>query len=150
TATLGVSGSAYTVDYYYPDSGNFVSADDHSQTLTITQAVARIQVTPYTSATTTYDGKPHTALGIATGVNGEDLSALVDLTGTTHTNAGTYADDGWSFHDAGGNYADARGTVTDSIARADAGIQVAPYSVTYDSTAHTATGTATGVGGVDL
>ena len=49
----------------------------------------------------------------------ESLSGL-DLTGTTHTNAGDYPSDTWTFTDATGNYNDASGTVSDSIAKADA------------------------------
>ena len=72
------------------------------------------------------------------------------LSGTTHTNAGTYNGDTWTFTDTTGNYNNASGTVNDSIAKAKATILVTPYSVTYDGNAHTATGTATGVGGVSL
>ena len=39
----------------------------------------------------TYDAAPHTATGTATGVLGENLSGL-DLSGTTHTNAGQLPD----------------------------------------------------------
>ena len=57
---------------------------------------------------------PHTATGTATGVGGADLSAGLNLTGTTHTDAGDYPSDAWSF--AGGtNYNDASGTVHDII-----------------------------------
>src|SRR5437763_1971734 len=42
------------------------------------------------------------------------------------------------------------GTVHDSIAKINATITVTPYSVNYDGTAHTATGTATGVGGANV
>ncbi len=111
------------------------------------QATASISVTPYN---VTYDGNPHTAMGTATGVGGIDLSADLNLSGTTHTHAGTYNGDAWSFHDASGNYADASGTVNDTINQATANITVTPYSVTYDAAAHTATGTAKGVGGIDL
>src|SRR5437868_2212629 len=38
----------------------------------------------------------------------------------------------------------------DTINKASATINVTPYAVTYDATAHTATGTVTGVGGVSL
>src|SRR5207237_1650232 len=41
-------------------------------------------------------------------------------------------------------------TVTDSIAKANAVINVTPYSVAYDGNSHTATGTATGVHSEDL
>ena len=61
----------------------------------------------------TYDGAPHTAIGTATGVNGQSLSGL-DPSGTTHTGAGTYHDT-WTFTDTTGNYNNASGTVVDTI-----------------------------------
>jgi hypothetical protein len=48
--------------------------------------------------------------------------------GTTHTAAGSYATDAWTFTDVTGNYNDASGTVSDSIAKANAVIVVTPYS----------------------
>src|SRR5207247_5217652 len=109
---------------------------------------ASIVVTPYS---VTYDGLAHTATGTASGLGGVDLSAGLNLSGTTHTNAGTYNGDAWTFTDPAGNYNDASGTVNDSIAKANAAsIVVTPYSVSYDGLAHTATGTATGLGGADL
>ena len=51
-------------------------------------------VTPYS---VTYDGNSHTATGTATGVGGVDLGSDLNLSGTTHTNAGTYGSDGWTF-----------------------------------------------------
>ena len=57
------------------------------------------------------------AIGAASGVNGVNLNGNLVLTGTTHTNAGTYTDT-WTFHDPAGNYADASGSVTDSIGNA--------------------------------
>jgi len=77
------------------------------------------------------------------------LSGLV-LSATTHTNAGDYLGDAWTFTDVTGNYNNANGTVHDSIARADATCAVTPYAVTYDGSAHTATGSCTGVGGVNV
>jgi len=112
----------------------------------ISKADAAIVVTAYS---VTYDGDPHTATGTATGAKGESLSGLV-LSGTTHTNAGTYTGDAWTFTDVTGNYKDASGTVDDKIAKADALVTVSGYTGVYDADAHAATGTATGVGGVDL
>jgi hypothetical protein len=127
--------------------GNFAGdatygASSGSNSLTVTKVDATIVVTPYH---VTYNGSSRTATATATGVGGADLSAGVTLSGTTHTNAGDYPSDAWSFHDAGGNYNDATGTVSDSIAKANAIIVVTPYNITYDGVAHTATGTATGV-----
>src|SRR5205807_2679698 len=100
-----------------------------------------ISVTPYNLA---YDGAAHTATGTAKGVNGENLSGL-SLTAATHTNAGDYPNDSWTFTDTTGNYNNASGTVHDSISKATATITVTPYNVAYDGAAHTATGTAKGV-----
>jgi hypothetical protein len=48
-------------------------------------------------------------------VGGANLNADLTLSGTTHTNAGTYSSDPWSFTDPSGNYAPANGTVSDTI-----------------------------------
>ncbi len=74
------------------------------------KANATIVVTPYNVM---YDGNPHTATGTATGANGGVLAGL-DLSGTTHTNAGTYTDK-WTFNDPMGNYTYAEGSVKDLI-----------------------------------
>ncbi len=79
-------------------------------TLTVNKATPTIVLTPYS---VTYDGNAHAATGAATGVNGESLAGL-NLSGTTHTNPGTYVDT-WTFTDFTGNYNNASGTVTDSI-----------------------------------
>ncbi len=92
-------------------------------------------MTPYD---VTYSGKPHTATGSATGFGGVDLSADLTLTGTTHTDAGSYNGDAWSFHDPAGNYSDASGTVNDHIGKATAAVVVTPYSVPYDGNPHSA------------
>ena len=139
TGTTHINAGFYTDPWTFtnPNYGNQSgTADD-----TIAKANATIVVTPYS---VTYDGTAHTATGTATGVLGEPLNGL-DLTGTTHTNAGSYAEDAWTFTDLTGNYNNSSGTVNDAIAKANAMIAVTPYSVAYDGTAHTATGTATGV-----
>ncbi|MCU1296130.1 MAG: Kelch motif [Acidobacteriaceae bacterium] len=117
------------------------TAQDH-----VDKADATIVVTGYS---VTYSGAAHTAMGTATGVLGESLSAL-DLSGTTHTNAGDYLTDPWTFIDVTGNYKNKSGTTQDHIDKADATIMVAGYGVTYNGTAHTATGTAKGVLGESL
>jgi hypothetical protein len=100
TAGTGTVASDYTL----PTSA--------SGTGSINAATAAIAVTPYT---VTFNAKPHTAAGTATGVGGADLSNDLDLSGTTHTNAGTYNGDAWSFTDPTGNYRSASGTVHDVI-----------------------------------
>ncbi len=145
TPTNANSGTPYSFTVTATDADGFTGNQSYS--LTIGPGTATINITPYS---VTYDGNPHTASGTATGANSLDLSSGLTLSGTTHTNAGSYPNDAWSFHDAAGNYNDASGTVNDTISQATATISITPYSVTYDANAHTATGTATGVGAVDL
>jgi hypothetical protein len=78
--------------------------------LTITKAYPACTITPYD---VTYDGTTYTATGVCLGVMDEPLDGL-DLTGTTHTDVGTYTDP-WIFIDVTGNYNDANGTVNDKI-----------------------------------
>jgi len=150
-AGLDLSGTTHTnAGTYATDAWTFTDGTGNYNTASgtandvIGKATATIVVTPYS---VTYDGNAHTATATAKGVGGADLTGLV-LTGTTHTNAGTYATDGWSFTNA--NYSDASGTISDAIGKATATIVVTPYNVTYDGAAHTATATATGVGGASL
>jgi len=134
-----------TASYTYAGDANHDGSSD-SKNFEITKANATISVTPYN---VTYDGNPHTATGTATGVNGESLSGL-DLSGTTHTNAGAYNGDGWTFTDVTGNYNNTSGTVNDSISQTSASITVNGYSGVYDGAAHGATRSVTGVNGEDL
>ncbi len=125
---VGTGVANYTVTYVPGD-------------LTITAAVADIAVTGYTVP---YDGLPHTASGTATGAAGEDLSGLLDLSATTHTAAGSYPADGWTFHDPAGNYADASGAVDDAITPAEltvtANDQSRPYGTPNPALDATITG----------
>ena len=106
------------------------------------KANATINVTPYSL---TYNANAHSASGTATGVGGVDLSSLLNLSGTTHTNAGTY-NDTWTFA-GNGNYNSASGTVTNTINKADAVVSVTGYTGTYDAAAHNLSGSVTGVVG---
>ncbi len=139
------NGQTLSVSFTPTDSTDLGTATA-SASINVKQATANITVNSYT---VTYDASPHTATATATGVGNLDLSSDFDLSGTTHTNAGTYTDT-WIFHDSTGNYANASGTISDVINQAKATINVTAYNVTYDATAHTATGTASGVGNVDL
>ena len=98
----------------------------------------------------TYNGNPHTAtVSTITGVNGETGATVgaVNVTKTTHTDAGTYNSDAWSFTGTA-NYNNQSGTVNDNIGKADATFTVTAYSVTYNGNPHTATvSTITGVNG---
>jgi hypothetical protein len=150
---LDLSGTTHTNAGDYPaDPWSFidVTGDYNNSNGTTHDHIAKATATVVVNAYhVTYNANPHTASGTATGVGGADLSAVLNLSGTSHTNAGDYPSDSWSFL-GGSNYNDASGTVHDVIDKATAVINVAPYHVTYDGHAHIAAGTATGVGGVDL
>ena len=94
----------------------------------IGKANATVVVTAYS---VTYDGNPHTATYTVTGV-GTDTAAAgsgINVSGTTHTAAGTYNGDAWSFT-GGTNYNNQNGTVDDYIGKANATVVVTAYSVT--------------------
>jgi hypothetical protein len=131
-----------TADWSFTGNGNY-NDQDGSVEIVITEADADCVVTGYD---VTYDAAAHTATGSCTGVEDETLSGL-DLSGTTHTAAGPYPADPWTFTDTTGNYNDQNGTVDDNIDKADASCSITGYSVVYDGAAHTATGSCTGVGG---
>ena len=130
-----------TANWSFTGNGNY-NDQDGSVDIEITKADATCEVTAYD---VTYDAAAHTATGSCEGVGGADLSADLDLSGTTHTAAGTYHGDPWSFTDTTGNYNDQDGTVDDNIDKADAECSIFNYHVTYDAAAHTATGWCTGV-----
>lgn len=112
--------------------------------LTVAKTTASLSVIPYI---VTYDGSMHTAGGTATGVFGETLIGL-DLSGTAHANAGTYAD-GWSFTDPTGNYNNATGPVTDLIATATLTVTANNQSRDYGTNNPVLTASYTGFVGGD-
>lgn len=150
TSSLNAATHSITAVYCGDGNFNFTNFDAASTANTLLQVVnkadAVIKVTPYN---VTYDGNAHTATSTITGVNGEALAGL-DLTGTTHTYAGSYTDT-WTFTDITGNYNNGTGTVTDSIAQAPSTTTVyCPMTVIYNGMAQTpCTAAATGVGGLN-
>ena len=107
---------------------------------TITPANANLSVTGYD---VTYDGNTHTATGSATGISDVDLSSDLDLAGTTHTNAGSYADT-WTFSDPTGNYAPEHGSLTDNIAQANPNVITTDFGGVYNGEPYAATVTVNG------
>src|SRR5919108_503082 len=87
-----------------------------------------------------------------TGVNGETGATVgsVDVSHTTHTAAGTYSSDYWSFTGTANYNNIANTTITDTINKANATIKVVGHTGVYDGAAHGATGSATGVLGENL
>jgi hypothetical protein len=117
------------------DTNHNGSSDPKS--ITINKADANVTVNGYTG---TYDGNPHGATGTATGIGGALLTGLTLGASFTNVPGGTAT---WSFTNT--NYADETGTVNIIIGKAGPVIVITPYDVTYDATAHTATGTVKGV-----
>ena len=152
---MGTSGSTLVVTAYTVNDGNSggnYSVTPHTASGTINKANAMVVITAYTCPSTTYNGLPHTAtITSITGVNGETGATVgtADVSNTTHTNAGTYSSDYWTFAGTA-NYNDitVHQTITDCIAKANATFTVTPYNVAYDANPHTATVSAiTGVNG---
>src|SRR5256712_11581663 len=78
-------------------------------------------------------------------------SADLTLSGTTHTNAGTYSADSWTFTDPTGNYKNvAATTITDQIDQATSKTTVTPNAGPYNAPAPAFSATATGTGVVNL
>ncbi|HVM70216.1 MAG TPA: hypothetical protein VMT91_00545, partial [Anaerolineales bacterium] len=147
TDTTHINAGTFTDTWTFTDSSGVYGTLTGSVTDIIAQAAVRCTVTGYS---VTYNAAAHTATGTCTGLGGTNLTAGLNLTGTTHTDAGTYATDTWTFTDANGNYANATGTVADAINPAEATCKVSGYNVTYDGAAHVATGSCAGIGGVDV
>ena len=111
TITITGAGSC-TVTASQAGNSNYEAAPDVPRSFTINQATATINVNGYSG---TYDGNAHGATGSASGVNGEDLSSLLNL-GASFTNVpgGTAH---WTF--AGNtNYAPASGDAAITITKA--------------------------------
>ncbi len=149
--TTHTDAGTYAADYwFFTGTGNYNNIGNTTITDCIAKATATVVVDPYTCPTTTYTGLSHTATVVSiTGVNGETGATVgsVDVSNTTHTNAGTYAADYWFFTGTGNYNNIGNTTITDCIAKADATVVVTAYNVTFDSNPHTATYTINGVNG---
>jgi hypothetical protein len=150
--TTHTNAGTYSADTWsFTGTANSNNIAATTITDSIGRATAVVVVTPYTSATLTYDGHAHTATYTITGVNGETGATVgtVDVSHTTHTNAGTYSSDYWTFTGTANYNGIGNTTITDSIAKANATVVVTPYlNVPYDGNAHTAVVTSiTGVNG---
>ena len=100
-STTHTNAGTYSDTWALSDpSGNYASVNG-AITDTINQGHAVINIASYSAP---YDGNAHTATGVATGNHGDNLSSDLNLTATTHTNAGVYTDT-WAFSDPIGNYA---------------------------------------------
>ena len=121
-------------------TGNYAAATG-SKTFQITKATA--DCSSVTGYSVPFDSNSHTATGQCLGVDGLLLAGL-DLSGTTHTAAGTYSDF-WSFTDGTGNYENiVNHPITDSIGRLNQTITFPPLGdKTYGDPTIDLTGDAT-------
>jgi hypothetical protein len=126
-AALGIATGQVDPVSVLVDDGHGDTATAQT-TLTVTKATASISITPYSG---TYDGQFHGLSGSATGVLGEDLSALLNL-GITERNAGHY-NVAWSFA-GNNNYYSASGTSTIDIAQRTLHVSATADSKVYDGT----------------
>jgi hypothetical protein len=124
-----VNAGTATASASYAETANYYGSND-SENFTIDKANA--DCSSITGYGVTYDADPHTATGQCLGVLGETLAGL-DLSGTTHTNAGTYNNDPWTFTDVTGNYNDDSGTVNDAIAQRTLNITAVTNTKIYDA-----------------
>lgn len=141
-STVHITGAgSCTITASQPGDAHYNAAPDVPQSFNIAKADANCNVNGYSA---TYNGASHTATGSCVGVGGDGTLSGLDLSSTTHTNAGSYTDP-WTFTDSTGNYNNASGNVSDQIAKADAVCAISGYSGTYDGAAHGATGSCAGV-----
>lgn len=138
--TYAVLGSFAGNNNYTPATG--------SGSLTIDPAAPSVTVTDVAA---TFDGGPHPATVIVSGING-DVPGIAAVTyngdSAMPVNAGTYAVA--ATFEATGNYAAASGSGIVSIAKATPSVEVTPATVTYDANPHAVTATAKGINGVVL
>jgi hypothetical protein len=137
-AYQNASTTAYNVSITVQDVGG--SHTTLSGTILVNAISAGITVTPYSVQ---YDTSPHTATVTAIA----DTSLVVDLSNTTHTNAGDYPNDSWSFAGTN-NYLPASGTVHDSIIQAPVTLTAVNQTVTYGNAPATTAPDAGSVSGI--
>jgi len=132
-STITITGAGpCTVTASQAGNANYNAAPDVPRSFTINQATANITVNGYSGI---YDENAHGATGSATGVNGENLTSLLNLGASfTDVPGGTAH---WTF--AGNtNYASASGDVAITITKAPSTTTVTcPPSETYTGAALT-------------
>jgi hypothetical protein len=147
---LGVTvGSPVTVQVTVDDGHGHVVASPGT-TLIARPALPSMSITggPFT-----YDGQPHAATAIATGVGGAPVSGsfVVTYDGSPKvpTDGGTYTVQ-VSFTSGDSGYADAAASGSITISPASPTVSVSGGPFKYDGHPHAATVTATGVGGAGV
>jgi hypothetical protein len=116
--TVAMSGYQYRAEFTNTCNGT-QTAYSNVATLTVARADATVVVTPYD---VTYDCNSYTAT--VTSIDGKygesgNTVGTVDVSNTTHTPAGTYSSDSWSFTGTANYNNIPATTITDEIDKAD-------------------------------
>jgi hypothetical protein len=142
-----VDAGSYVVSARYPGSDNY-NASEQTTSIAIARALPAVHIA---GASVGYDGLPHGVAATVGGINGADLGAAVVTyaPGTGQpVDAGVYVVTGT--YSGSGNYLPATGSATLTIVRGGATVRATGGAFMYDGLPHAATGSATGVNGVDL
>jgi fibro-slime domain-containing protein len=142
-----LNAGTYNVIANFAGTNNYAASTGSAQTV-ITQATPTLTVTGGASA---YDAAAHPSVATATGVLGEALtpvSILYNGAAAPPIDAATYAVT--ASLAASQNYAAASAVNTTTITPVTPTVSVTGGTFIYDATAHSSTGTVTGVGGVAL
>jgi hypothetical protein len=156
TATAPSLAGTYTVTAHTPGDANNNAGDSSATALTINKFNTLMAAF---GGTVTYTGTPHAGSGQALGGAGEHLPVTLTyqgISGTTYgpsatppTDFGVYLVTAHTVGDANNNAEDSLPNAL-RINKATATIVVTAYCAHFDGSAHTATGTATGVLGESL
>ncbi|HYX52328.1 MAG TPA: MBG domain-containing protein, partial [Candidatus Limnocylindrales bacterium] len=149
-APINVADSGCTASFSFAGDNNHNPSSD-SKTYTVSKATPLVSVSggPFT-----FDGNSHSATIVVAGVGGVSVTGTLAVTyngvAALPLNAGTYAV-GVSFTSSDNNYTDAMGSGSIVINKAPSVTTVSgTFTFTYDATAHPATVSVTGAGGLSL
>jgi hypothetical protein len=143
-----VDAGTYYVTAHYAGDVNHAASNGNPVAIIINKANATVTVTPYTA---TYDGTSHTASYMVVGAQ-YDKSATGGsiILNTTHTVAGTYTTDTWSFNGGTNYFSIAPMTITDTINQASPTITAAAGATVTIGSGIPLTASATLAGGVNI
>ncbi len=155
------AGSCTVTAHQAGDATTWTAAPDVPQSFSIAKATPIVTVS-FAASPINYDGDPHAAIAVVTGVNNTVLSSGDGTTTISYTKGGNpfngtptdansySASAHFAFNN--GNYTDANSTVAASliINRADPVVTATGGTFTYDANSHAGSGTAVGVKGEPL
>jgi hypothetical protein len=151
TLSVTNAGGTCSVTATKAADGNYLIAISAAAPVTLEQAAS---TTTVTGGTFTYDGAAHAAAVSVTGAGGLNLTPAASYSGSCSSAPITVAEGTTctaTYNYAGDiNYLPSSNSASITINKAEATINVAPYNVTYNGSAHVAVGTAAGVNGEDL